>query len=307
MNALVLNEALAAGLTDRPIEPPYDHQEERLDEWLTPDFGYTLRGLTTLARQRSRYQLVEILHSPTFGRLLRLDGAMQCSERDEFFYHEPLVHMAMAHAPRRDRVLIIGGGDGGAAEEALKWRDLDRLQHVEIDPLVLDLCRQHLRAVHCGVLDGDDSRYELNVQEGADWLHRAANASCDVLILDLTDAGGPSSPLYDAPFYSRCAQALTACGVLSLHIAAPWTQFAACQRTLRRLRTAFKVVKPFLVSVPMSGGQWMMALASNDPTLGEPGRRLPDPGFCLAGPALQLVDALSLRTGFHLPAYLQEL
>lgn len=292
--------------TDLRAHQPEPAGDERRDEWLTPDFGYTLRGLVTLVRQRSQYQLVEMLHSPTFGRVLRLDGAMQCSERDEFFYHEPLVHMAMAHAPARDRVLIIGGGDGGAAEEALKWRDLDRLQHVEIDALVLDLCRQHMQAVHHGVLDGNDSRYRLQVGDGSAWLAHTGAASVDVLVLDLTDAGGPSSPLYDSAFYRRCAAALTPAGVLSLHIAAPWTQFENCRRTLRRLRAAFAVVKPFVVSVPMSGGQWLMALASNGPALGDGSRRLPDPGKCLAGPALQCVDAQSLRTAFHLPPYLQE-
>ncbi len=280
----------------------------RLDEWLTADFGYSLRGLRLLERQRSAYQLAEVLHSPTFGNVLRLDGAMQCSERDEHFYHEPLVHVAMARASARGRVLVVGGGDGGAAEEVLKWPDVLEVTHVEIDPAVVSLARKHLASVHRGVLDGSDHRYRLVCADGAAFLAQAKAAHYDVILLDLTDAGGPSAALYSRAFYDSCSRALQASGVLGLHIAAPWTQRQTCFNTVAELRRAFDQVHPYLVSVPMSGGQWLMALARNEPVAPEgprPWATLPvlhDP-LC----QLKVVSAEWLNTVFILPPYLADL
>jgi len=281
---------------------------QQMDEWLTPDFGYSLRGLTIIERQRSAYQLVEILQSPTFGKVLRLDGAMQCSERDEHFYHEPLVHMPMAHAASRQRVLIVGGGDGGAAEEVLKWPDVCEVTHVEIDPVVIDLSRRHLGAVHRGVLEGCDPRYRLFWSDGALFMQRATPSHYDVVLLDLTDAGGPSESLYRSDFYEACARTLKPGGVLSLHVAAPWTQLDTCRATLTQLRRAFKVVLPFLVSVPMSGGQWLMAMAGNDPDVVSSERALatlPEPSD--PATALKVVSAGLLKSMLVLPPYLAPL
>jgi spermidine synthase len=279
----------------------------RLDEWLTPSFGYSLRDVTVLADTRSAYQRVQIIRSPTFGVALRLDGALQCSERDEFFYHEPLVHVAMLHATDPSHVLIVGGGDGGAAEEALKWLAVERLDHVEIDPVVLNLCQAHLRSVHRGVLGGGDARYDGQVADGCRWLADAEPGRYGVIVLDLTDAGGPSAPLYDEPFFRSCARALGPAGVMTLHIAAPWAQQAVCQQVLSRLRRAFVAVKPFLVSVPMSGGQWMMALCSTQPLqVLDDDRHVAQSLLGLRGPPLRVMTAPVMRGMFAWPPYLEE-
>lgn len=279
----------------------------RLEEKLTADFGYYMDRVVVLAESQSSYQHIQILASQTFGTVLRLDGALQCSERDEFFYHEPLVHMAMAHTANARRVLIVGGGDGGAAEEALKWPSVRHLDHVEIDAQVLSLCEQHLHSVHRGVLSGSDTRYHQHVGDGAAWVRDAVGASAtyDSIILDLTDAGGPSASLYGPEFYGRCSALLALGGVLTLHVAAPWAQQAACVNTVAKLRSAFGYVEPFVVSVPLSGGQWLMAACHNqaqalhlqpvkvDAVLAQ-----------LLGPALKVVDASSLRAMLRMPPYL---
>jgi spermidine synthase len=278
-----------------------------LHEKLTQDFGYYLDCVVVLATAQSAYQHIQILQTATFGTVLRLDGALQCSERDEFFYHEPLVHMAMAHSHFAQHVLIVGGGDGGAAEEALKWPSVRHLDHIEIDPLVLDLCQKHLGTVHRGVLSGADPRYHQHVGDGAEHMATAARKghTYDTIILDLTDAGGPSSALYGDDFYRQCSQVLAPLGVLTLHVAAPWAQQAACLATVARLRTAFTLVEPFVVSVPLSGGQWLMAACHNQlRPLHSQSARLQRPLAQLRGPALKVVDASSLSAMLHLPPYL---
>lgn len=281
--------------------------EARLQEQLTADFGYVVDAATVLVDMQSAYQRIQVLRTATFGNMLRLDGALQCSERDEFFYHEPLVHMAMAHVAVPRRVLIVGGGDGGAAEEALKWPTAQLVDHVEIDPLVLSLCERHLGSVHRGVLSGADFRYQQHVCDGAAWVKnvRLQSGTYDNIILDLTDAGGPSAALYGAAFYDDCSTALAPDGVLTLHVAAPWAQQARCALTVSQLRAAFAFVEPFVVSVPMSGGQWLMAACHNQParfarSVDVLARRLGR----LRGPALQVVDAHSLVSMLQLPPYL---
>ena len=93
---------------------------KRLDEALSPTSGVYFHAEQLIASKQSAYQRIEIFDTLDLGRLMRIDGVNMTSERDEFFYHEALVHpAAIAHASPRD-VLIIGGGDGGAAEEILK-------------------------------------------------------------------------------------------------------------------------------------------------------------------------------------------
>jgi spermidine synthase len=279
----------------------------RVDEWLTRDYGYTLRGVRWLEDRHTGLQHLQIGWHAHFGHLLRLDGALQCSEFDEFCYHEPLVHTALVLARQPQRALIVGGGDGGAAEEALKWPGLAHLDQVEIDAAVIDACREPLRAVHRGALDGTDPRMRLSIGDGRAWLEaRNAAAAYDAVILDLTDPGGPSMPLHDAAFYRLCRRALRPGGVLTLHIASPWAHPAACAQRIGLLAQVFERVMPFSTSVPMSGGPWLMA-ACGDASLGLPrgdvlGTRL----AALRGPRLRMLHAGTLMTQFVLPPYVQQ-
>ncbi len=278
----------------------------RHEEKLAPDFGYFVDGAECVASRRSPFQHIEILRSPSFGAMLRLDGALQCSERDEFFYHEALVHPALLCAARRERVLIVGGGDGGAAEEALKWPALGRLDHVEIDSDVIDLCRIHLPGIHRGVLDGGDPRYRLHLADAGPWL-AGRRGEYDLIVLDLTDCGGPSEALYRGDFYAACAKALRPGGSMSLHLGAPYFHRAAIAERIRLLRGFFAHVEPYLVGVPMYGGQWTMALChtgKNDPrTLSAEACEQALAG--LSGPPLQAVDAAWLMNFRHLPPYFE--
>lgn len=238
----------------------------RFEEFLSDGYYYGVEA-TLLHCVQSDYQLIEVLQHPHFGHLLRIDGALQCSEADEACYHEPLVHMVMAHSRDRARVLIVGGGDGGAAEEVLKWPCVQSLQHVELDPEVLHLSRQYLRNIHHGLLDEHqtlDARYTLSISDGLAHIERLQRdgATLDALILDLTDPGGPSLPLWSSDFFARCAQVLGPNGVMGLHVGAPWAQSARCDHILAALRRNFAQVTPFITSIPVSGGPWMMAMAS---------------------------------------------
>jgi len=238
---------------------PGDLARGLMTEQLTPEWGFYIRSARQFEKFHSAYQAIEVHDSVPFGRLFRLDGHFMTSERDEFFYHENLVHLPALTHPRPERALIIGGGDGGSAEELLKHPSIRSVTLAEIDAAVVDIARRYLGAVHGGALD--DPRLTLAIGDGFAYV-RAAADGFDLIVLDLTDPGGPSEALYTADFYRACAARLNPGGAMTLHIASPIAHPDRIRTTLASLRDAFPVVTPYLTSVPLYGGLWMMACAS---------------------------------------------
>ena len=274
-------------------------------EYLTDDWGFFLRSVRQYERFSSPYQTVEVHESIPFGKLFRLDGVFMTSEKDEFFYHENLVHVpAIAH-PQPERALIVGGGDGGSAEEILKHPSIRSLTLVEIDLAVVDVARKYFHNVHRGALD--DPRLELRIEDGFAFV-RNDTSHYDLIVLDLTDPGGPSSPLYTIDFYRACAARLTPTGAMTLHIASPIAHPESIRATLASLRDAFPVVAPYLTSVPLYGGLWMMACCARelDPRTLTPlavERRIAQRGIT----QLQYYNGDTHRAAFALPNFVKAL
>jgi spermidine synthase len=210
----------------------------------------------------------------------------------------------MTHAAPR-RALIVGGGDGGSAEELLKYRSIADITLCEIDAAVVDIARRHLSAVHRGALD--DPRVRLTIGDGLAFVARSVEMY-DLIVLDLTDPGGPSTPLYTADFYRACAARLAAGGAMTLHIASPVAHPDRIRDGLARLRAAFACVTPYLASVPLYGGLWMMACASAtlDPTAlsaEDVGRRIAERGIG----RLQHYNGDTHRAALALPNFVRAL
>jgi spermidine synthase len=230
-----------------------------MTEFLTDEWGFFVRTARQYERFSSPYQTVEVHDTVPFGKLFRLDGCFMTSEKDEFFYHENLVHIAAVTHPQPERALIVGGGDGGSAEEILKHPSIKSVTLAEIDLAVVDISRKYLQAVHRGALE--DPRLDLRIEDGFAYVRNSTD-TYDLIVLDLTDPGGPSKPLYTPEFYRACAARLSPMGALTLHIASPVAHPERIRATLANLRGAFAVVCPYLTSVPLYGGLWMMACCS---------------------------------------------
>ena len=166
-------------------------------EALTDDFGFYVRADALLAERRSPMQHIEILDTPLFGRAMRIDGCFMTSERDEFFYHEPMIHLPAVSFGRPRSALIIGGGDGGAAEELLKHPDMQRVVLAELDADVVEMAREWLPAIHRGAFD--DPRLELLLGDGRAFVEQCEERF-DQIVLDLTDPFGPAVALYTREF-----------------------------------------------------------------------------------------------------------
>jgi spermidine synthase len=242
-----------------PEEKPSDLLPGVLTEYLTDDTGFFVRSTREFEHFQSPFQAIEVHDTASFGTLFRLDGHFMTSEGDEFFYHENLVHPAALSHSKPERALIVGGGDGGSAEELLKHPSIRSVTLAEIDAAVVDIARKYLGSVHRGALD--DPRLALVIGDGFGFV-RAATERYDLIVLDLTDPGGPSELLYTPDFYRACASRLNPEGALTLHIASPIAHPDRIRETLANLRSAFSVVTPYLTSVPLYGGMWMMACAS---------------------------------------------
>lgn len=145
-------------------------------------------------------QRIEIFETETFGKLLVIDGKVQLTEFDEHFYHEMLVHVPMNSCKRARKVLVIGGGDGGALREVLK-HEVSEVVLVEIDKNVIELCRKHLGIDNKAF---EDPRVEIVIENGRKFVESCDNF--DVIIVDSTDPVGVSDPLFGRDFFEICSE-----------------------------------------------------------------------------------------------------
>ncbi len=228
----------------------------------SPDFTSAYRVSRLVHTEQTPYQYLEIYESPMFGRMLVLDGAVQTTERDEFIYHEMLAHPALcAHlAPRR--VLIIGGGDGGALEEALK-HPLERATLVEIDEAVVRTSRQYLAGVAGRAFE--DPRATLVIGDGIAYVGKTSERF-DVVLVDSTDPAGPAVGLFSPEFYGTIAQRLGPGGLLVVQSGSAIYQRDLIRSVRRTLRPVFPIVRTYVAAVvEYPGVLWSFTVGSLGP------------------------------------------
>jgi len=241
---------------------------ERLFERLTETSGVYFDA-TLVERRRTPFQLLEVYDSPDLGRLFRLDGCNMTSERDEFFYHENLVHPAAIAPPGPAPALVIGGGDGGSSKELLRHGTMRKVRMAELDPEVIAEAKSRFGAVHGGAFD--DPRLEVAVGDGLAWL-RETRERYDLVAMDLTDPVGPSTDLYTPATFALAKGVLAEGGAMVLHLGSPFSHPERVKATVANLRSVFPLVTPYFVHVPAYGALWGFACASEslDPREVEP-------------------------------------
>jgi spermidine synthase len=236
-----------------------ENKSVRLFEPLNDDAGVYFAASKKLAQYQTPFQEMAVYDTPLLGKVFRLDGANMTSERDEFFYHENMVHPALIAQTNPRSALVIGGGDGGSSEELLKYRSIERIVMAELDPEVIRVAREHFQSVHRGALD--DLRLEIRIGDGYAFL-RETSETFDAVVMDLTDPVGPAEALYSRDFFENCNRVLTDTGTLTLHIGSPFFHPERFATSVKRLREVFPIVRPYLVHVPLYGAWWGMACAS---------------------------------------------
>jgi len=216
-----------------------------------------------LVERTSPFQRVTVIDSDRYGKGLLLDGCWMTAERQERHYHESLVHPALCGAERIERVLVIGGGDGGTARECLRHEGVAHLDLVEIDGLVVELCREHLPVL--GGTAWSDPRLHLTIGDGIAWVAAAATASYDVVIVDGSDPAGPAEGLFNRAFYEHCRRLLRPGGIFATQSESPEAFRSVHLDTVRLLRQVFGHADPLYGWVPMyPSGWWSWTFAACD-------------------------------------------
>jgi spermidine synthase len=263
------NSAKARRVFDAIIEhfQPTDaarHEIERgehlLMEPLNDSTGFYIRARRRLGEWQTKYQKMAIFDTAHYGKLFRLDGFNMTSEKEEFVYHENLIHPALTAHNAPKKVLVIGGGDGGSSEEALKHPSLEQVTMVEIDEDVIRVAKEHFHAVHNGVFDNPKLR--VLVDDGMRFV-RDTNEKFDLIALDLNDPMGPAEALYSTGFFQRLRHTLAPGGALVLHIGSPVARPDRVAEIAQRLNGVFRVVRPYTMYIPLYGSLWAMAVCSD--------------------------------------------
>jgi spermidine synthase len=227
-------------------------------EEVVPGFRYVYDG-ELLASERSAFQQIDVYDHPSFGATLVLDGLVQTTERDEFVYHEMLVHAPLVAHPDPKRVLIVGGGDGGTLRHVLMHPSVERAVMVEIDQRVTELCVKFMPSIAGSAFD--DPRAEVHFDDGIAYVANSTE-TFDVIVIDSSDPVGPGEGLFTPAFYANAKARLAPGGLLCAQSGSPSMQQDELHRTFQHASTAFADVRVFLANVPTyPGTMWSFTLA----------------------------------------------
>ncbi len=144
----------------------------------------------------SDFQKVCVFETVEFGKMLTLDDKIMLTERDEFIYHEMIVHPLSQMLESPEKVLVIGGGDGGTVREILRYKSVKKIILVEIDRMVIDVSKKYFSELGRYL---DNKKVDVKILDGAEFV-RNTDDFFDVVIVDSTDPVGPGEVLFSDEF-----------------------------------------------------------------------------------------------------------
>ena len=269
----------------------------------TPNVKLSIRVDRQLYSGKSEFQRIDVFESPEFGRFLVLDGYMMMTEKDEFIYHEMITHVPMAVHPKVKDVLVIGAGDGGVIRELTQYNEIEHIDMVEIDALVVEVCKKYLPKTACRL---DDPRRTVHYEDGLRFV-RTKKRAYDLIIVDSTDPFGPGEGLFTREFYGNCYKALREDGILVNQHESPYysEDALACQRTHKNIVQSFPVSKVYQAHIPTyPSGHWLFGFASKKY---HPLRNLDETRWNMRGITTRYYTTTLHKGAFYIPAYVEEL
>jgi spermidine synthase len=158
------------------------------------------------------------------GKVFVIDGIVQLTERDSFTFHEMMAHLPLFAHRDPKRVLIVGGGDGMILREVCRHKEVQQVIVVEIDPLVIQACKEHLRLAPADLFF--DPRVEIILADAAEYLKDSTNRNkFDVILADTLDPLGPGESLFEPEFYESMYAALRPNGIACTQGENMWIHF----------------------------------------------------------------------------------
>jgi spermidine synthase len=227
----------------------------------TDDVKFLIRVDKHLYSAESKYQRIDVFDSPEFGRILVIDGFLMLTEKDEFIYHEMITHVPMAVHPDPQNILVIGAGDGGVVRELAKYDCIKSIDLVEIDEMVIEVCKKYLPKTACGF---NEPRLTIYFQDGLKYIRNCEN-KYDIIIVDSTDPFGPGEVLFTKEFYGNCSKALKADGIMVNQHESPFYEndAIAMKNAHKRIVKSFPISRVFQAHIPTyPSGHWLFGFAS---------------------------------------------
>jgi len=223
---------------------------------------YGIEGKVLLEKQ-TPFQKIKVIDSKKYGRGLLLDNCWMATEYHEKNYHECLVQPAMTSAKKINKILIIGGGDGGSAKQCFLHQDIDQIDLVEIDKEVIEVCKKYLSAI--GGNAWDNPLLKIHIEDGKKWVSQIPDETYDVIIIDSSDPIGPAKGLFNKEFYTNCRRILKNDGVLAAQSESPYSFFEIHIETVKLLKNVFDFADPIYGSMPIyPSGWWSWTFAAKN-------------------------------------------
>ena len=272
-------------------------------EYHTPNVRFSIKVTSQLHFEKSDYQTIGVFDSPEFGRFLTLDGIMMLTEKDEFIYHEMIVHTPLAVHPHVKNVLVIGAGDGGAVRELTRYPEIGRIDLAEIDGQVIEVCKKFLPQTSCKM---DDPRVHIYVEDGLKFVRRHTD-EYDLIIVDSTDPFGPGEGLFTKEFYGNCYKALKEDGIMVNQHESPFYEqdALAMQRAHKRIIESFPFSRIYQAHIPTyPSGHWLFGFSTKKY---HPLKDLDEARWNARGLKCRYYTTTLHRGAFYLPAYVEEM
>lgn len=212
-----------------------------------------------LHSEQSKYQKIDVIETESVGRMLMLDGKTMVSEKDEFVYHEVMAHLPYMVSRKCEKVLIIGGGDGGVVREFAKHENIKQIDLVEIDERVIEVSKKYFPECTSAL---DDPRVNVLPQDGFAFI-KARKSEYDIIVVDSTDPEDFASGLFTSEFYQDVYNALTEDGIMMNQTENPFFDEYGIKKIYQNMRKAFPFVQSF--NAPMliyPGVYWTFGFSS---------------------------------------------
>lgn len=232
-------------------------------EELHPYYRKGIRIKKILADEQTQFQHLQFVETDFFGKAMILDGIIQLTERDNMGYHEMIVHVPMLAVGKPKRVLIVGGGDGGALHQVLRYPSVEEVVICELDQRVVDLAREYFIASF-----GDpwaDPRTKLLIRDAFGFLEENPG-QFDVIISDTTDPIGMAERLFSDEFYKLMVRALTPNGAASTQCEQPFFDTELIKQIYKSAKALTKNPAYYYANIPTyPGGGIGFMYVSNTP------------------------------------------
>ena len=198
---------------------------------------------------KSDFQDIVVADSKEYGRMLMLDGVFQTSDKDEFTHHENIAHIPLFLHPSPKKVLLSGGGDGGAAREAVRHPEVERVTMVDIDGKVIELSKKYFPKISAAILE-NNPKLTVKVGDGIAFMKEAENFY-DVIIVDCSDPVGPGEGLFTYDFYKDTYKALKDDGIFVQQTESPFMHRKLVREVFDAVGAIFPITRLYTAFIPL--------------------------------------------------------